>query len=158
MAQIFQNNKVIPIRMLNYREAKEHVPLIDTYAIRIFYHSKDMDEEFGDLINSKLYVETKPYRFDDVYRDEEQEEGCGEDFYPITNEIARKMLTDFMPYRDKIEELLIHCMYGLNRTPAVAMAFNNIFNLGNSTELIKRKFSGYNPKVYDILMRNRDVI
>jgi len=117
-----------------------------------------MDSEFGKLVDSPLYTKINPYRFDDTKSEEEQEEGCGEDFYPITDDIAKKMLLDFLPFRKNIEELLIHCDYGVNRTPAVAMAFNDIFNLGNFTDVIVEQFQGYNPLVYDVLMRNGCVI
>ncbi len=136
-------------------QARKYVPEKKTYAIRLFGTDRSKYASYGELQDSKNYLAIKKYVFDDIEYTPEQEEGCGEDYLAINDSIAREIITDFKPYRNSIDELLVHCWAGLSRSPAVAKALNDIFKLGNSDS----EFSEYNQMnmfVYNFLMNNKD--
>lgn len=129
-----------------------HVPEKPTYVIRIFVtpSAKYPDLTAGlRLKKSPLYKRVVEYIFDD------------NDNYPATFElgptwfseqIAESIIRDFVNGKEDIEALLVHCTAGRNRSPAVAMALNEIFALGHDTDVLKQKYNRYNHFVYETLM------
>jgi len=143
------------IHILSAEKAKLYIPEKRIYAIRIFSGNRNGDCDYGKLVNSPNYVQIKEYYFDDVlqgYSADDVEEGTGEDIYPINNGLANQILGDFRDNRNSIEELLIHCRAGESRSPAVGLAINKIFNLGNNHEELKKTYPKYNKFVYRTLM------
>ncbi len=133
-------------------EAELHKPKKRTYAIRIF-DPKLKAEERNPLENSELYVKINQYSFDD------------NDTYPwrtvngnvwFDGQIAEQMIRDFAGYKDNIECLLVHCGLGESRAPAVAMAFNEIFGLGQNTGELLTKYPKTNRHVYETLRKTAE--
>jgi predicted protein tyrosine phosphatase len=159
---IIPERKIVPVRIMDYLGAQNHVPKVRTYAIRILYPDTSFDYKFGKLADSHLYVRAEVYRFEDsnqkeeILAGEENEEDPREEFALITDEIARKIILDFKPFRNSIEELLVHCEYGENRSPSVALALNEMFHLGNDPEEIRKSFPELRELVYDVMIRNKD--
>ena len=46
------------------------------------------------------------------------------------------MLTDFREYVGRVDTFMTHCSRGKNRSPSVAVALNDIFNLGNDSRTL----------------------
>lgn len=63
--------------------------------------------------------------------------------------IAKKILTDFEKHKKNVEQVMIHCMKGKNRAPAIGIAMNEIYDWG--IEGLKEKFPEYRRFVYDIM-------
>ncbi len=131
-------------------KAQKYVPELKTYAIRI-------GSEF-DFLNimplkeSENWVNIFEYYFDDVWP------GCPGGIPPrvtlLNDNLAKKIISDFDTHREKTEHLLVHCSAGKNRSPAVAMALNDIFNLGYDSKKLKEKYPDYNSYVYETLLKN----
>lgn len=115
-------------------EALEYEPVDETYAIRIASSWVSI-RDFGRLRSSPLYV-VKEYVFDDV----KPGFGKGKDDILIGEDIARRVLEDFKTEGLTRETLLVHCIGGRNRSPAVALALGEIFRLGYDTEELRRKY------------------
>ena len=134
------------LHILSEQDALEFLPAKPTYAIRIFSSWTD-EEKIRPLQNSKLYLKIRKYVFDD---NDNVELG------PIwfDRDLAKKVLNDFKGFKNLTEALLVHCSEGENRAPAVAMALNEIFNLGQNADELRERyggFNGYNRRVYNTL-------
>ncbi|MFH1668321.1 MAG: hypothetical protein ABIA62_00165 [Candidatus Woesearchaeota archaeon] len=135
------------IHIMRISDAVMHLPERPTYAIRIASPGFDNLHKFP-LEDSKLYIKIAEYLFDDaddLFREP--------DSVMFDTDIADRMLEDFELHKDDCESLLVHCSRGRNRSPAVAIAFNEIFGLGNSKEYLRKKYPEYNRLVYDVLKR-----
>lgn len=131
-------------------EAIRHNPLPNTYGVRI-------SSEF-DFLNimllqpSKNWIEIFEYHFDDIWP------GCPGGISPrevlFNDNLAQRILSDFDKHRHQVEHLLVHCYAGASRSPAVGIALNEIFDLGHNSEEMKENYPGYNPFVYEVLLRN----
>jgi len=134
--------------IMNSKDAQDYEPNKLTYAIRILYGR--MPTEFcGKLRDSDLYV-IREYKFDDVSPSETDDSGVMKTVV-LTRDISTDIITDF--YRDGrgCSDLLIHCAKGQSRSPAVGIALNEIFYLGNCTIDLKNNFPGYNRHVYEMI-------
>lgn len=151
MIKTTNKQKVIPVRVMGYQDAKEHIPRVPTYAIRIYDTSGESEKFYGKLCGKYLAINN--YYFDGVHQ--KSTEGG---LLSLTDEIAQKMLLDFILYRRQAEELLIHDWFENERSSATALAFNEIFMLGNSTEEIERRYPQYNKFVRRTLLENSHVI
>lgn len=129
-------------------DAQKFQPAKPTYAIRIFSsYSQDFDKK--PLTDSPLYHRIVEQTFDDIWPDY-----LGVGFSnPImfTEEMAASIIRDFSAHKDSIEALLVHCSRGINRSPAVALALNDIFGLGHDSVRLKAKYKEANWFVYDTL-------
>ncbi|MEK6926868.1 MAG: hypothetical protein AABX11_00400 [Nanoarchaeota archaeon] len=74
----------------------------------------------------------------------------------FTPRIAEQILIDFERYSPNSEALMIHCYAGISRSPAVAMALNAIFKLGQKRELERDYIGSRNTFVYDTIIRTRN--
>lgn len=128
-------------------DAVKYQPDKKTYAIRIF-HSNTAEK--NPLVESGLYAHVAEYIFDD------------NDTVPFTivsgpkwldEETAKKILEDFARHREGIECLLVHCGQGMSRSPAVAMALNKTFGLGQDSLELEKRFPDANIYVYNTLMK-----
>ena len=118
-----------------------------TYAIRI--GSKKRNLRLA-LQESGLYTIVE-YFFDD---DDPTRWGkLSADSITIDETIAGKILSDFEAKGLDKETLLVHCLRGKNRSPAVGMALNEIYGLGQDTEELKQAFSEANWYVYEMLLK-----
>jgi hypothetical protein len=138
------------LSIMSLSEALIYTPQSKTYGIRIgsefdLFHIMTLKE-------SKNWVKIFDYYFDDVWP------GCLGGITPrdalFNNQLAQKIISDFDTYKNQTDHLLVHCSAGQNRSPAVAMALNDIFNLGNNSEKLKEKYPRYNKFVYETLLKN----
>ncbi len=135
---------------MSREDARVHVPDINTYAIRIFSKFNLFNLYDAQLIESPFYKVIKQYVFDDI----EPGRSFSSKVMPnvLFNEnIAQRILNDFQTQRGGIEALLVHCTFGKNRSPAVAIALNEIFNLGHDSDALKKKYDQLNKYVYHVL-------
>lgn len=121
-------------------------PVKQTYAIRIYSSGYSEWMSSLKLKDSSIYAKIKEYVFDD-----------NDNFFkggPLTIDeaIARTIINDFKEEEENIEALLVHCTKGQNRSPAVAMALNDIFTLGHDTRELRRKYPFANGYVYCMLV------
>ena len=134
---------------MNLFEAMDYLPTNPTYAIRIEsppnpkFDSKPFSLRYP-LQKSNLYTIVE-YYFDDRTPDF----GSGKLF---DQEIAQRILTDFKDRGLDKETLLVHCARGRNRSPAVGIALNEIFNLGYVTKELKQKYPEATWYVYRTLL------
>ena len=72
--------------------------------------------------------------------------------YTLFNEeMARKILSDFDAVKNRFENVMIHCTYGKNRSPAVGIAMNEIYDWGIVG--LEKKFPGYRRYVYEVMKK-----
>jgi predicted protein tyrosine phosphatase len=141
------------IHILSLEEALSFIPDEPTYAIRIS-SPYDNNTQYP-LMESPHYRAVHHYLFDDMWP------GMPEDFYsylleeqykPFTTETAHQIIDDFSRVVDSIDSLLVHCQYGLNRSPAVAIALNDIFELGEDSAFLKQHYPEYRRFIYKTLL------
>lgn len=125
-------------------EASKFLPDKPTYAVRIFMSGL---KEMPKLQESPHYLAIQEYTFDD--NDGPLRAGP----VSITPEIAESIVLDFAQYRDRVSALLVHCSKGINRSPAVAIALSETFELENDTESLKKIFTQRNQEVYRAITR-----
>lgn len=107
-------------------------------------------KSIGNNNNNNNLIGLFHYVFDDI-DEEEYMISKLQVLKGITEEIADQIKQDFDYIKDKIETLVINCHAGISRSPAVALALNNLYNLNLLDEDEFRcmgKFSNYNRFVY----------
>ena len=132
---------------MSLSDAIDYKPVRQTYAIRIHSARFDVDEP---LEPSSLYT-IKEYIFDD----RTPQLGEGKLFDTM---LAKKIIYDFKEQQERQKTLLVHCSRGLNRAPAIAIALNDIFQLGQDSEVLKQKFPETNWYIYDLMKEVGDSI
>lgn len=132
---------------MSLESAVSHQPDKKTYVIRIGSERYTYSVE-EPLKDSPFYVHIAKYLFDDVGP-------MSVHYHPenklISEETAGQIITDFSHYKDNIDCLLVHGMHGRNRSPAVGIALNEIFDLGHSTNKLKDKYSESTWYAYNLL-------
>ena len=132
---------------MSLEEAVEHHPNKSTYVIRIFSSGGAGQTPLQD---SKLYKKINIYTFDD------------NDTYPFRIEsgpkwfdeqIAEEIIRGFSEHKEGVEALVVHCVMGSNRSPAIAIALNEIFSLGQDSNLLMQEFEDYNRHVYNTMKK-----
>ena len=131
-------------------EAAAYVPKKPAAMMRIF--NTDPKIVYSDIADPSLYEHIFEYVFDET----------DPDFYGVEvlctrfkdhvffdEAIADRIISDFKSL-EGVEELVVHCNMGLNRSPAVAAAFDDRFSLGND---VKSRHPGYARHVYELLVR-----
>ncbi len=136
---------------MGLEQAKKHTPLVPTYAIRIFSGCPEENEYYRLLRYSKNYISVRNYVFDDIddpkFKDENKKV-----FKIFDLEEARLIMSDFDEKRKECLELIVHCKYGNGRSPAVAAALNDIFELGEETWRLFALYPKMNQLVYERMM------
>lgn len=151
--------------ILNAEQARNYEPSDRTYAIRIFNSRKKIEIERARLKNSDFYIAIRNYTFDDISPNSGRGLSLVFNFfrYQLYNleviervafnaNIASEMLSDFRIFGRDCSDVLVHCLKGRGRSPAVAMALNDIFGLGENSSELRRRFPYYNKLVYSIMM------
>lgn len=140
--------KLMKLLIFSLDDAVAHCPQEPTYAIRIFSaYQRNNPLWEQPLASSEFYRAICTYYFDDV-----------EPFFASKSEvllddgIAMKILDDFRRQSSGCKSLLVHCSRGRNRSPAVAIALNDIFGLGHDSDLLMKKYPDSNWYVYDKLI------
>ncbi len=132
--------------IMSYWEAIEYLPEKPTYALRIF-PSWGKEYNKKSLKDSPFYLFVVEYTFDDLG----PSDSIKERDVLFNKNLAEMIINDLDKNKLGIENLLIHCNLGKNRSPAVGIALNEIFNLGHDTNLLKQKYPGSNKYIYKIL-------
>ena len=98
----------------------------------------------GDMPPKKLFLHSNPQiksfitlAFDDVTT-------YHENYYPITEQQARKIAKFVMRYKDSVEQIIVHCDAGISRSAGVAAAIAKYLN-GNDDYFFVR--SPYTPNM-----------
>jgi len=126
------------LHILSLRAALDFKPAKPTYAIQIY-------SSFSS-VRSKLSVESYTHIAQYVFDDNDERFTAGP--VTITTDIADSIVREFAEWKDRVEALLVQCSRGENRSPAVAMALNELFNLGHDSAKLKGQFNVYNDFVY----------
>ncbi len=129
----------------------EFVPTVQSHVIQIKSGGSDSYEAefYRRAVVHPLYVSKGTYVFDDVFP------GIDLDNYMVlmTSEVAKTIISDFMVACDAgIEGLVVHCSRGVNRSPAVGMALNRMFDFGYDHEILLMKYPAKNMFVYKTLL------
>ena len=140
---IYLINNNMDLHIMDLLRAPEYEPVKPTYAIRI-HCSTSPDPEFV-LKKSQFYRKISEYSFDD------NEPLFQAGPVTITEDIADSIVRDFAKHKDNVEALLVHCTRGRNRSPAVAIALNEVFSLGDNSNELKKEFHAYNKHVYKLV-------
>lgn len=147
------------IQVLSLPEAKKHVPLVPTYAIRIFSGNPSENTDHGELVSSPNYRFIREYFFDEIDNPNYQEvddEGNGEGFKLFDLLTAEKIIREFERGKSGCLELMVHCRQGCGRSPAVAAALNDIFNLGEDSQRFFSLYPNLNSLVYWRMIHKAD--
>ena len=70
----------------------------------------------------------------------------------MSDQMADSLVGDFAGELSNIEALMVSCTLGKNRSPAVAMALNDVFSLGHDTGSLRQIYSNYNNDVYQSIL------
>lgn len=168
------------IRVLSLVDALAFCPTAPTIAVRIHdpypagveAWSRDADGRrwprntpAHSLADSPHWVRMLAYSFDDIdlelrrasealLIDPSQEDGFEDRSQerPITEAIAEAMVRDFAEAYRGGEDVIFHCTGGVSRSPATALAFNALFDLGADRGELLRGHPAYNRSVYRALI------
>ena len=128
----------------------EFKPVVPTHVIQIIStYSQSGDSRLYDkAVENPMYVSKRRYVFDDVWPGlHERDTGL------ITPVISGTIISDFVEAREAgCEGLVVHCTRGINRSPAVGMALNRIFELGYDQREMRQKFPEFTHYVYRIIL------
>ena len=126
------NVKVLPIDQVLHYKPKE-----PTYAIRIFSPWEVRTQLYGKLHEpSQNLTHIASYIFDDVTPQKKSINGI--EGMLFREEDALQMLTDYAKYGSGSKGFLVSCTRGINRSPAVALAFSTIHGWSAESELAKK--------------------
>jgi len=69
--------------------------------------------------------------------------------------LALKIISEFDTWKrhESFEELVVHCYVGAGRSPAIAMALNEIFQLGHQTKDLINLYPEYNEYIFDVMVQ-----
>ena len=138
------------LHILSLDEALRHTPKGPTYAIRILSGRDTRDSWVPnqlDAITSDMYLRQPRYFFDNICPEFKIEPGD----ILFDEEIARKIITDFQSQRSGCDSLVINCLAGINRSPAVGIALSEIFRLGQDVNALKEKYDKINSHIYSTM-------
>lgn len=136
------------IKITSLWDAVSYKPDKPTYAIRVFSSESVLGSD-RQLKQSPMYKHIREYIFDDNDTHPFLIK-CGRKW--LDEDTARQIVSDFKENRGEVETLLVHCNQGQNRSPAVAMALNELFELGNDLSELQKKYKDYNHFVFEMLM------
>jgi len=121
-----------------------------TRAIRLIDFPEKRRALFPPLQGTYTHIHT--YYFDDIDYDTtlSEEEICAKGLVRFNHDIAEQLLQDFQS-ESPFEAVLIHCSAGLGRSPGVAIALNEIFNLGYETWKLESRYAHYNKYIRQTL-------
>lgn len=145
----------------DHRWAEQFVPNNPTAAIRIGASGLSIEQQYEPLVPSSQYIAQFVHIFDDIdwltpdQLDEHARQGPdqSEDYVFFSLDRSCAVVQDVAEIIKSIDTLLVHCKYGLSRSPAVAMALNDIFDLGYDKEWMTYEFNRYNEPVYKQMLR-----
>ena len=142
------------IRIMGLRRAMAHVPQVPTLALRIFNSYEGCEtNETAPLVDSPHYT-ICAYTFDEQNPDYLREcdrsydlEGLRRRNRIFDAAIAEQILRDFEQHKEGKLELLVHCLLGVERSPAVAIALNEVFALGGDGRALRERYLDHNTYI-----------
>ena len=137
------------LHILSLSEAIEFDPDKKTYVIRIF-SSWDRESDKPRLKPRIKYKHICEYTFDDV--SPWMAPGYLKKYILFNSELAEKIIREFDQHQKGCEALVVHCSRGINRSPAVGIALNELFEFGHPTQNLKERYYESNWHVYDTLI------
>jgi hypothetical protein len=143
------------IQVFNIAQAIKYIPKVRTGVIRIENSKIFGDQYCAPLLgmDTGLLRPVHTYFFDDI--------DCVKDGYENWSDVvgnrfmdkdAEDIIKDFRGYKDKIDELVVHCKHGQSRSPAVAIALNELFSLGEDSFILSKEYPFFNEYVYKTMM------
>lgn len=128
------------IHIMGYRQALQYLSRVPTVAIRIFDSYPDSQNSPRLELQDSSFFRTLGYVFDDLDCDwilqrypTYDRKGVAIRHILFDEALAKKMLDDFARVKEGCLDLLVHCTIGACRSPAVAMALNEVFELGQDS-------------------------
>lgn len=149
----------VSLEILSAEDALNFIPKSPTAAIRIFSKDNMMNKYYRPL-RSPFYKAIFEYTFDDLVhlspKDMDKLSGSTEDedleFAFYSNDLAKRVVSDFLSVRNEIDCLMVHCRMGSSRSPAIAMALNEIFKLGNDPNQLRVQYPKFNETIYQMTL------
>jgi len=147
------------LEILSFEKAMKYIPPKNSYGIRIL--NSHWEAYNPDLPSHDHWLKINEYKFDDIWP-RNWKEFHGEDellnIYGwnhgrsvlFDENLAKKILDDFEEVKSGVENIMIHCVHGANRSPAVGMAMNDIY--GWEIEGLEKKFPKYRKYVYEVMV------
>jgi len=129
-------------------DAAAYQPDKPACVIRIFSAYQRGDSFWEEpLAKSEFYKSIETYYFDDIWP------GIGsQKEILLDDDLASRIINNFAKNKNGCETLIVHCSRGINRSPAVAIALNEIFGLGHKSSELKKKYDESNWYVYNKLI------
>lgn len=149
------------ITVLSLKAVQTYRPTHSSCLIRIFGNEESY-HEYSNLEGS--FIKSAVYFFDDVdlyleakYGKEHLKKVISENLQIFHKAIAWQIISEFDAWnqQESFEELVVHCYVGAGRSPAVAIALNEIFQLGHQTTNLIKLYPEYNEYVFDVMVSNR---
>ena len=132
-----------------------------TAAIRIYGTNFHSFSHYATSLHPNIQPQFQ-YEFDDLYSGDETDSLILKkvpNAKILDEETAKRIITDFISIKDKIDCLLVHCNEGVGRAPATGRALNDLFYLGASEDDLQYNPILFNQHVYDLLMKTgREII
>lgn len=134
-------------------EANRYNPVTPTAIMRIWSGIPKRNNSYA-YIPPKKFVKVFDYVFDDTnpidFPDLIQYTDM-EDAKLFDENIAEKIVRDFCSVRQGIETLIVHCLFGQGRSPAVAIALAEGFDLVKNPKEMMVAYPEFNKYVYELL-------
>ena len=137
-------------------DAIEYQPEVPTYALSIF-SSDQKDDALWEkpLVESPSYIQKRKYYFDDNHP---RDLRWDRTLIILDENLAERIIQEFATDKDRCEALLVHCTRGKNRSPAIGIALNEIFELGNDTLSLLKQYNKLNKHVYETMLKVGEII
>jgi len=133
------------IHILSLWEAVHFKPTKPAYGIRI---NSTYLRRVPELEHEKLFRCIHTYTFNYTALDTPEQRATDS---PFSESIAQLMINDFVAEWMSCDALVIHCLSGKNRSPAAAIALNELFGLGQDTAALQAQYPRFDLDVYNIL-------
>ena len=154
------------ITVLPKQLAATYEPTERTKVIRLMDNQPEQRETYPPLKESPLYISVQEYFFNDenpderwptdpVAKDYELRRFLQENKRLFDEDIAMKIMADFEDGQE-FKDLLVHCSAGISRSPAIAIAMNDIYGLGEDPLKMRTKYNKHNTFVYRIMMETAE--
>jgi len=147
------------ITILSLKEVQIYKPVHSACLIRIFGNEASY-QEYAYLQGS--FVKSAVHYFDDfdLYLEMQQGEAHLKKIIHTENpqifhkNLALKIISEFDTWKkqESFTELVVHCYVGAGRSPAVAIALNDIFQLGYQAKDLIGRYPEYNKYIFDVMV------
>lgn len=137
----------IDVHVLSRDEAEKRIPDKRELLIGILDSQPFLDTASNVPVKvppSRLRLAYLTYTVDDIQEPYK-------DYILMTRETAEKMLTDFYPFKNRINSLAVHCRVGESRSPAVTAALLDCFYPKQGSMELFDRFPYLNRHVYSTI-------